>query len=818
MRRILSLTVLFTAVFGNAIAQPNVQTGLTLEQYVNEILLGDGIDAFNIELTGIPAQVGYLTGAEGTVAPIGEGLVLSTANATNLDCSTNGDVGFGGISGNPDLLSIANSVPPLIGQNFSVSSVNDVCILEFDFVAAGDSLSFNYFFGSDEYLTWVNSQFNDVFAFFLAGPGISGPYSAPPGFPDGSINIAILPDTDPPLPITISSVNNNLNSDYYIHNIPNGNFCQNGITTSLTAEAGGLLCGETYHIMLAIADGSDASLESIVVIEAGSFSSNDVFISATIPNTPPNFPQLSLLEGCIDGFVTVFRPNVNAADTVFLNIGGTATPGEDYIALEDFVVFDEGETTIDIPIITIFDGIEEGIETITISYDYVNACDEETTVEIVLNILDYALPELDLPDELLLCNGDTEVLSGVPIGGFAPFNYDWSTGQSSPTITVGGNGSELISLNVTDYCESEVSAEINVIVPDQNLIDWEFEQINAPGNFPENSLLEGCIDGLITISRVSTSNADVVQIIIGGSATMGADYENIPTEINFEPGQQSIEIPITTILDGANEDTETITITYVYIDGCEIEYTETITLSLLNYNLPNLDIDNIFLCEGSTTTVSGLPAGGYAPFSYDWSTGESTSSITVEGGINDAVFVEVVDYCENETSDDFLVEIPDPIVFPNDFQLCLGGSIGLQPTGGEPPYSFDYPTESMVLENGEFTPTNTGTFVIEYTDACGVSGSSELTVIVCETVIPNIFSPNNDGVNDVFFIQGTQGFPQSRFEVYNRWGTLVYENDNYQSNWRGDDLSEGTYFYIYYRSDGERFAGNFELVRTTVRR
>ena len=105
------------------------------------------------------------------------------------------DGGLGGVSGEPDLLQVANSVPPMIGQSFNVSSVNDVCILEFDFQPSGDFVSFNYVFGSDEYLTWVNSAYNDIFAFFLSGPGISGPYASPAGFPDGAVNIAQVPES-----------------------------------------------------------------------------------------------------------------------------------------------------------------------------------------------------------------------------------------------------------------------------------------------------------------------------------------------------------------------------------------------------------------------------------------------------------------------------------------------------------------------------------------------------------------------------------------------------------------------------------------------
>ena len=50
-----------------------------------------------------------------------------------------------------DLYSVSNSVPPLVGQSFSVSSINDLCVLEFDFIPESDTIIFNYSFGSEEY-------------------------------------------------------------------------------------------------------------------------------------------------------------------------------------------------------------------------------------------------------------------------------------------------------------------------------------------------------------------------------------------------------------------------------------------------------------------------------------------------------------------------------------------------------------------------------------------------------------------------------------------------------------------------------------------
>lgn len=70
----------------------------------------------------------------------------------------------------------------------------------------------------------------------------------------------------------------------------------------------------------------------------------------------------------------------------------------------------------------------------------------------------------------------------------------------------------------------------------------------------------------------------------------------------------------------------------------------------------------------------------------------------------------------------------------------------------------------------------------------------------CVLIIPNVFSPNNDLQNDLFFVQGLMG-ENNVLTVYNRWGTLVYEASNYQNNWNGKslnnkDLPDGVYYYI----------------------
>ena len=264
----------------NAQIISNVAPNNDPNHLIQNVLVGGGVTISNISFTGDNQQIGYFS-AGGSIG-MQEGIVLSSGYAVDGQYGGNPATTWPatGCPNNPnticnDLFTVANSVPGMIGQSFSVSSVNDVAVLEFDFIPESDTVRFNYSFASEEYLTWINTSFNDVFGFFISGPGIVGPYSSPPGFPNGSQNIAFIPGTN--LPITISSVNPGINGQYYNSGDPPLSY--NGYTSVFTALAIVQPC-ETYHIRLAIADGTDSYLDSGVLLEANSFSSPSLDVAA----------------------------------------------------------------------------------------------------------------------------------------------------------------------------------------------------------------------------------------------------------------------------------------------------------------------------------------------------------------------------------------------------------------------------------------------------------------------------------------------------------------------------------------------------------
>ena len=311
----------------------NVVSQLTVTNMVPSeavaMLMGSDGNAANIQFTGDPIQLGWVYNAPGNFETQ-NGLILSTSHVQNFIPNSLLGEPISPVNSENDLLSIANSVPPLIGQNFTVEAVNDVAILEFDFVAPSEILIVNFTYGSDEYLAYVNSQYNDVFAFLFSGPGISGQYSAPAAFPDGSTNLAIVPSSNPPLPITISSINNQVNAQFYNDNQGNTNnpgLSLTGYTSQITT-ATQLIPGQTYHLKIAIADGSDNSLKSQVVLnlsfDESTLNAGCTLLNACNYNPTANFDDGSCtFPGCTDSSAFNFDAAAGCADGSCLYPGCT---------------------------------------------------------------------------------------------------------------------------------------------------------------------------------------------------------------------------------------------------------------------------------------------------------------------------------------------------------------------------------------------------------------------------------------------------------------------------------------------------------------
>ncbi len=144
----------------------------------------------------------------------------------------------------------------------------DAAVIEFDFIPIADTIyASDFVFGSEEYPEYVWSNYNDVFAFWISGPGINGMQ-----------NLALVPGTNKP--ITINTINQDSASAYYWRNdtgITAGLFQYDGFTTTIPLSYA-VTPLDTYHFRIAIADASDAIYDSGVFIKKASFCGSTAFI------------------------------------------------------------------------------------------------------------------------------------------------------------------------------------------------------------------------------------------------------------------------------------------------------------------------------------------------------------------------------------------------------------------------------------------------------------------------------------------------------------------------------------------------------------
>ncbi|MEN9639981.1 MAG: hypothetical protein RLZZ262_1850, partial [Bacteroidota bacterium] len=216
MKKILLLTLIIACFSKLSYSQLVTENTLTVQQYVQDVLLGANVTVSNIEFnTGNANLVSTSVGGfecEDCNLGIVSGFAMSSGDVSGLVGPNNS----GGYTGTGTGLSSGNDADLLdLVQANGGNSINDWAIIEFDFVPLGDTIRFNYVWGSEEYDSWVGTGFNDVFGFFISGPGISGPFT------NNAQNIAIVPGTTD-TGVAINTINNGngnagpcSNCDYY---------------------------------------------------------------------------------------------------------------------------------------------------------------------------------------------------------------------------------------------------------------------------------------------------------------------------------------------------------------------------------------------------------------------------------------------------------------------------------------------------------------------------------------------------------------------------------------------------------------------------
>lgn len=223
---------------------------LTAESLVEQ-LIGVGIEYSNVTYTGSDEAAGLVTGMNSI--GLSSGIALSSGRVADSDFRISSILGPNTESMNSNSMGAEGDTD--LDAIVTPQTTRDASVLEFDFVPTSGTIQFTYVFGSDEYNDWVNSNYNDVFGFFVNGE-----------------NCAVTDNGDA---VSVNTINNDVNAHLYVDNdfgeeSPHST-ALNGFTVPLTCMAN-VNANETNHIKLAIADTADSAWDSSVVISSGTFS------------------------------------------------------------------------------------------------------------------------------------------------------------------------------------------------------------------------------------------------------------------------------------------------------------------------------------------------------------------------------------------------------------------------------------------------------------------------------------------------------------------------------------------------------------------
>ncbi|MBB4078826.1 gliding motility-associated-like protein [Lewinella aquimaris] len=442
-----------TAVVAQSSASPlEVDPRYSAERLVKEVFATDRCETiFNVRQIGSnPDGIGYFTGSEDIVG-FNRGIVLSTGkvqNAVGPNKRTNTGSQLSGLTPDPDL------------DRVSTGAVYDRSGIEFDFVPLEPVITFRYVFASEEYCEFVGAKFNDIFGFFISGPGFAGPYA------DSAVNIALIPGTRQS--VSINNVNYRTNNQYYLDNefaatkqqancggsTETGPRFQSieydGQTVILTATVKVQVC-ETYHIRLLVADINDSNFDSAVFLEAGSF---DLGASVSLESEGGQDEPIVVYEDCTPTTMRVVRgadSQIDRDQTINyrLSDNSVATDTADFTAGPGTVTIPAGQMFAEIPISALSDTLQEGEEEAWLILDVPCACYTDS-VRIVVR--EAAPLEVGLDDTFYYCPDNGSTLSVNVAGGVPPYTYEWSFGSREAEPVVAGTLPDTISVRVADAC------------------------------------------------------------------------------------------------------------------------------------------------------------------------------------------------------------------------------------------------------------------------------------------------------------------------------------------------------------------------------
>lgn len=381
------------------------------------------------------------------------------------------------------------------------------------------------------------------------------------------------------------------------------------------------------------------------------------------------------------------------------------------------------------------------------------------------------------------CGNANGTASVTPTGGTGPFTYAWSNSQTTQQITGLIAGTYSVTVTDANGCTTSSSAIVNTT-------------------------------GAPTVALSSFTDATCFGQANGAAQVTASGGQGPYTYSWFPSGGTGAAAS------GLGAGTYTCTVTGS--DGCS--QTQTVTISQPSVLIATSS-SSPEDCNSTNGSAAVSVSGGTPGYVLAWNTGSSNDTITGLASGSYTCTITDANGCTQTTT--VLVGSAGSATADAglDVTISQGQSTGLSGSGGisynwSPANSLDCPT----CADPNASPTVTTTYVLTVTDSLGCTDTDSVTVFVditCgEVYLPSAFSPNNDGQNDVYYVRGNC-IAVMQFEVYNRWGEMVFSTTDpdigWDGTWRGKDCEAAvfTYFLRATLLDGTpvEAEGNISLVK-----
>ncbi len=398
------------------------------------------------------------------------------------------------------------------------------------------------------------------------------------------------------------------------------------------------------------------------------------------------------------------------------------------------------------------------------------------------------IPTVTVASQNILCNAQcTGTATANPSGGTMPYSYTWSNSQTSQIAT--GLCAGTYTVTITDAGSLTATATVTITEP-------------PPITANTSSINTTC----------GNNNGSASVTASGGTGTL--------TYLWAPSGSTTTSI--------SNLSTGTYTVTITDANNCIVTQTVNITGPQAISIIMNSTETS---CVASTGTAAANPTGGTPAYSYLWNNGQTTQTATGLGAGTYTVTVTDAAGCsQTQSINVIIVNGPTATASASFTTITLGGNSQLTATGGGS-YSWSPSTglSCITCQNPIASPQQTTNYCVTITDTNGCTAIACLTILVeipcgeeiLKTLLPNAFSPNNDGTNDQLCIPANLCIDGFNLKIYDRWGEKVFESENLTKCWDGlfreKPLNSGVFVYYFVAKliGGEPFSqkGNISLLR-----